>query len=137
MLASTRLCANVPAQHAVQSSLGGYQSIAEFVTPGGRLYEQRQVAYDMVNAIPGLSCTKPAGALYLFPKIETERFGITNDEQFVLDLLRAEQILLVHGTGFNWPEPNHFRIVFLPRVGDLRQALTRLEKFLASYHQDA
>ena len=137
MLASTRLCANVPAQHAVQSSLGGYQSIAEFVTPGGRLYEQREVAYDMVNSIPGLSCTKPGGALYLFPKIETERFGITDDEQFVLDLLRAEQILLVHGTGFNWPEPNHFRLVFLPRVGDLRQALTRLEKFLASYQQNA
>ena len=137
MLASTRLCANVPAQHAVQSSLGGYQSIAEFVVPGGRLYEQREVAWEMVNAIPGLSCTKPKGALYLFPKIEVERFGITDDEQFVLDLLRAEQILLVHGSGFNWPEPNHFRIVFLPRVRDLRQALTRLEKFLANYKQSA
>lgn len=135
MLASTRLCANVPAQHAVQSSLGGYQSIAEFVVPGGRLYEQRKTAWEMVNAIPGLSCTKPAGALYLFPKIETERFNITSDEQFVLDLLRAEQILLVHGTGFNWPEPDHFRIVFLPRVRELTQALERLEKFLASYRQ--
>ena len=135
MLSSTRLCANVPAQHAVQSSLGGYQSIAEFVIPGGRLYEQRQVAWEMINAIPGLSCTKPAGALYLFPKIDVERFGITNDEQFVLDLLRAEQILVVHGSGFNWPEPDHFRLVFLPRVGDLRQALTRMEKFLASYRQ--
>lgn len=137
MLASTRLCANVPAQHAVQSSLGGYQSIAEFVVPGGRLYEQREVAWEMVDAIPGLSCTKPKGALYLFPKIEVERFGITDDEQFVLDLLRSEQILLVHGSGFNWPEPNHFRIVFLPRVRDLRQALTRLEKFLANYKQSA
>ena len=135
MLASMRLCANVPAQHAIQSSLGGYQSIAEFITPGGRLYEQRQVAWEMVNAIPGLSCTKPAGALYLFPKIDTKRFGITSDEQFVLDLLRAEQILLVQGTGFNWPEPDHFRIVFLPRVRDLTNALERLEKFLANYKQ--
>ena len=135
MLASMRLCANVPAQHAIQSSLGGYQSIAEFITPGGRLYEQRQVAWEMVNAIPGLSCTKPAGALYLFPKIDTKRFGITSDEQFVLDLLRAEQILLVQGTGFNWPEPDHFRIVFLPRVRDLTNALERLEKFLANYTQ--
>ncbi len=135
MLASTRLCANVPAQHAVQSSLGGYQSIAEYVTPGGRLYEQRQTAWEMVNAIPGLSCTKPGGALYLFPKIDTAQFNITDDEQFVLDLLRAEQILLVHGSGFNWPEPDHFRIVFLPRVRELRDALQRLEKFLASYRQ--
>ena len=135
MLSSIRLCANVPAQHAIQSSLGGYQSIAEFVTPGGRLYEQRQTAWEMVNAIPGLSCTKPAGALYLFPKIDTKRFGITDDEQFVLDLLRAEQILLVHGSGFNWPKPDHFRIVFLPRVRDLERALGRLEKFLASYRQ--
>ncbi len=135
MLASMRLCANVPAQHAIQSSLGGYQSIAEYVTPGGRLYEQRQVAWEMVNAIPGLSCTKPAGALYLFPKIDTARFGITNDEQFVLDLLRAEKMLLVQGSGFNWPEPDHFRIVFLPRLRDLTRALERLEKFLANYRQ--
>lgn len=135
MLSSIRLCANVPAQHAIQSSLGGYQSIAEFVTPGGRLYEQRQTAWEMVNAIPGLSSTKPDGALYLFPKIDTKRFGITDDEQFVLDLLRAEQILLVHGSGFNWPKPDHFRIVFLPRVRDLERALGRLEKFLASYRQ--
>ena len=135
MLASMRLCANVPAQHAIQSSLGGYQSISEFVTPGGRLYEQRQVAYEMINAIPGLSCTKPAGALYLFPKIDAARFNITDDQQFVLDFLRAEQILMVQGTGFRWPTPDHFRIVFLPRVRDLRHALERLEKFLASYKQ--
>ena len=135
MLASMRLCANVPAQHAIQSSLGGYQSIKEYVVPGGRLYDQREVAWETINAIPGLSCTKPAGALYLFPKIDTERFGITSDEQFILDLLRSEQILLVHGTGFNWPEPNHFRVVFLPGVRDLTMALGRLEKFLASYRQ--
>ena len=135
MLASMRLCANVPAQHAIQSSLGGYQSISEYVIPGGRLYEQRQIAWEMLNAIPGLSCTKPGGALYLFPKIDTARFNITSDEQFVLDLLRSEQILVVHGSGFNWPEPDHFRIVFLPRVRELTQALERLEKFLASYRQ--
>ncbi len=135
MLASMRLCANVPAQHAIQSSLGGYQSISEFIHPGGRLYEQRQVAWEMVNAIPGVSCTKPKGALYLFPKIDTKRFGIRNDEQFVLDLLRSEQILLVQGSGFNWPEPDHFRIVFLPRVRDLTHALERLEKFLRTYTQ--
>ena len=135
MLASMRLCANVPAQHAIQSSLGGYQSISEFITPGGRLYEQREVAHEMINAIPGLSCTKPAGALYLFPKIDTARFNITDDQQFVLDFLRSEQILMVQGTGFNWPEPDHFRIVFLPRVRDLRYALERLEKFLANYKQ--
>ena len=135
MLASVRLCANVPAQHAIQSSLGGYQSINEFIVPGGRLYDQREVAWEMVNAIPGLSCTKPKGALYLFPKIDTARFNMTSDEQFVLDLLRSEQILLVHGTGFNWPEPDHFRIVFLPAVRDLTKALSRLESFLGTYRQ--
>lgn len=135
MLTSMRLCANVPAQHAIQSSLGGYQSISEFVTPGGRLYEQRQVAHEMINAIDGLSCTKPDGALYLFPKIDMARFKIRSDEQFVLDFLRAEQILLVQGTGFNFPEPDHFRVVFLPSVDDLVWALGRLEKFLASYQQ--
>lgn len=135
MLTSMRLCANVPAQHAIQSSLGGYQSISEFVTPGGRLYEQRQVAHEMINAIDGLSCTKPDGALYLFPKIDMARFKIRSDEQFVLDFLRAEQILLVQGTGFNFPEPDHFRVVFLPSVDDLVWALGRLEKFLAGYQQ--
>ena len=135
MMASVRLCANVPAQHAIQSSLGGYQSIGEFIVPGGRLYEQREVAWEMINAIPGLSCTKPRGALYLFPKIDTERFNIASDEQFVLDLLRSEQILLVHGSGFNWPNPDHFRVVFLPSVRELTKALERLEKFLASYRQ--
>jgi len=134
-LASLRLCANVPAQHAIQASLGGYQSIAEFVTPGGRLYEQRNIAHEMINAIPGLSCTLPKGALYLFPKIDTERFNITDDQQFVLDFLRTEQILVVQGTGFSWPEPDHFRVVFLPNVNDLRHALDRLEKFLANYRQ--
>ena len=135
MLASMRLCANVPAQHAIQSSLGGYQSIAEFVVPGGRLFEQRQVAYDMVNAIDGLSSTKPQGALYIFAKIDTSKFNISNDEQFVLDFLRSEHILLVQGSGFNWPEPDHFRIVFLPRARDLEKAFGKLERFLAGYQQ--
>lgn len=135
MLASMRLCANVPAQHAIQSSLGGYQSIAEFVTPGGRLFEQRNVAHQMINDIDGLSCTKPAGALYMFVKIEAERFNITDDQQFVLDFLRAEHILMVQGSGFNYPTPDHFRIVFLPQVEDLRWAISRLEKFLANYQQ--
>lgn len=136
LLASMRLCANVPAQHAIQSSLGGYQSIAEFITPGGRLYEQRAVAYDMINNIEGLSCVKPEGALYLFPKIETERFGITDDEQFILDFLRSEHVLMVQGTGFHMPKPDHFRIVFLPTVRDLKYAIGKLEKFLANYQQN-
>lgn len=135
LLSSMRLCANVPAQHAIQSSLGGYQSIAEFTTPGGRLYEQRAVAYEMINNIDGLSCVKPQGALYLFPKIDADRFGIKDDEQFVLDFLRSEHVLLVQGTGFNMPEPDHFRIVFLPTVRDLKHAIGKLEKFLASYQQ--
>lgn len=136
MLSSMRLCANVPAQHAIQSSLGGYQSISEFIVPGGRLHEQREVAYDMINAIDGLSCTKPAGALYLFPKIDIAKFNITDDEQFVLDFLRSEQILMVQGTGFNWPEHDHFRVVFLPRVRELESALGRLESFLSTYRQN-
>ena len=135
LLASMRLCANVPAQHAIQSSLGGYQSIAEFTTPGGRLYEQRAVAYEMINNIEGLSCTKPDGALYLFPKIDIERFGIKDDEQFILDFLRSEHVLMVQGTGFHMPGPDHFRIVFLPTVRALKQALGKLDKFLSNYQQ--
>ena len=135
LLASVRLCANVPAQHAIQSSLGGYQSISEFVTPGGRLFEQRRVAYEMLNEIDGLSCTKPEGALYMFPKIDTEKFGIVDDEQFALDLLRSEHVLVVQGTGFNLTAPDHFRIVFLPTVRDLRSAIGKIEKFLANYQQ--
>lgn len=135
MLSSMRLCANVPAQHAIQSSLGGYQSISEFVVPGGRLHDQRAVAHEMINAIDGLSCTLPDGALYLFPKIDVERFHISDDQQLVLDFLRSEKILLVQGTGFNWPAPDHFRLVFLPRVRDLETALGKLERFLSTYVQ--
>lgn len=135
MLSSMRLCSNVPAQHAVQTSLGGYQSIEDLVKPGGRLYEQRQYAWERLNNIPGVSCVKPKGALYLFPKLDTKRFHIGDDEQFVFDFLREEKVLLVQGTGFNWPDPDHFRIVFLPRVEDLEAALDKLEHFLSDYQQ--
>ncbi|MFM8356727.1 MAG: aminotransferase class I/II-fold pyridoxal phosphate-dependent enzyme, partial [Gammaproteobacteria bacterium] len=135
ILASMRLCANVPSQHAVQTALGGYQSIQEFIVPGGRLYEQRNLAWARLNAIPGVSCVKPSGALYLFPKLDASRFNITDDERFALDLLREEKMLIVHGSGFNWPEPDHFRIVFLPRVEDIDSAMDRLERFLGHYRQ--
>jgi alanine-synthesizing transaminase len=135
ILASMRLCANVPAQHAIQTALGGFQSIQQYLVPGGRLYEQRNIAWEMLNAIEGVSCVKPKGALYLFPKLDVRKFNITSDERFALDLLRQERILIVQGTGFNWFEPDHFRIVFLPREEDLRHALQRLEHFLAGYRQ--
>jgi len=135
ILASLRLCANVPTQHAIQTALGGRQSIGDYLVPGGRLFEQRQLAFEMLNDIDGISCVKPKGALYLFPKLDIAKFNISNDEQFVLDLLRQEHILVVQGTGFNWPEPDHFRIVFLPQVEDLQEALSRLDRFLASYRQ--
>jgi alanine-synthesizing transaminase len=135
ILASMRLCANVPSQHAIQTALGGYQSIREFIVPGGRLYEQRQLAFDRLNAMPGVSCVKPRGALYLFPRLDANKFNITSDDQFALDLLRQEKILVVQGTGFNWPEPDHFRIVFLPHVEELDQAMDRLEHFLHAYRQ--
>ena len=135
ILASMRLCPNVPTQHAVQTALGGYQSINEYIEPGGRLYEQREYAWQRLNAMEGISCVKPAGALYLFPKLDTERFNVTDDQQFAFDLLRQEKVLVVQGTGFNWPQPDHFRIVFLPRVEDLEVALDRIEHFLAGYRQ--
>ena len=135
ILASMRLCANVPSQHAIQTALGGYQSIQEFIVPGGRLHDQRQIGYEMLNAIDGVSCTKPGGALYLFPKLDIAKFNITDDEQFVLDLLKQERILIVQGTAFNWPTPDHFRIVFLPNKEDLTDAVGRLERFLGSYRQ--
>ena len=135
MLSSMRLCSNVPVQHAIQTSLGGYQSISDLIKPGGRLYEQRQYAWERLNSIPGVSCEKPKGALYLFPRLDTKRFNITDDERFVYDFLKEEKVLLVQGTGFNWPEPDHFRIVFLPRVEDLTAALDKLERFLGEYRQ--
>ena len=135
ILASTRLCANVPTQHAIQTALGGHQSIYELTAPGGRLYEQRNVAWQMLNEIDGVSCVKPKGALYLFPRIDTEKFNIQDDEQFILDVLMQEKVLMVQGSGFNWPRHDHFRIVFLPHVEDLREALGRLKRFLANYRQ--
>jgi alanine-synthesizing transaminase len=135
MLSNMRLCANMPAQFGIQTALGGYQSINDFLLPGGRLRDQRDTAVHMVNDIPGLSCVMPMGALYCFPKIDTARFGITDDEQFVMDLLRAEHLLLVHGSGFNWKESDHFRVVFLPDKETLADAMKRLARFLEHYKQ--
>ena len=135
MLSSMRLCSNVPSQYAIQTSLGGYQSIDDLVLPGGRLKEQRDIAYKLLTDIPGISCVKPEAGLYLFPKIDTERFNITNDERFILDFLTQEKVLLVQGSGFNWPRPDHFRLVFLPPEEDLKIAIGRLEKFLSGYSQ--
>jgi alanine-synthesizing transaminase len=130
-----RLCANVPAQYGIQTALGGYQSIKDLVLPGGRLKEQRDLAVNMVNQIPGLSVVMPRGALYCFPNIDVDRFNITDDERFVMDLLREQHILLVQGTGFNWKDPDHFRIVFLPDKDTLGDALRRLGLFLEHYRQ--
>jgi alanine-synthesizing transaminase len=135
MLCNMRLCANVPAQYGIQTALGGYQSINDLVLPGGRLKEQRDVAVNTVNSIPGLSVVMPRGALYCFPKIDVKRFNITDDERFVMDLLREQHILLVQGTGFNWKDPDHFRIVFLPDKDTLQDALRRLGLFLEHYRQ--
>ena len=135
MLASMRLCSNVPSQHAIQTSLGGYQSINDLVAPGGRIYEQRNIAYEALNNIPGISCTKPMGALYCFPKVDIKKFNIHNDERMVLDLLEQQKILIVHGTAFNWAQPDHFRVVFLPRPEDLTLALDKMGQFFSSYKQ--
>ncbi len=135
MLSSMRLCSNVPAQYAIEVALNRFDSIKELTKPGGRLYEQREYAWNRVNRIPGLSCVKPKGALYLFPKIDVKCFNIRDDQRFIQDLLMEEKVLLVQGTGFNWPEPDHFRIVFLPAVGQLEDALERMERFLVRYRQ--
>ncbi|MFD1261870.1 pyridoxal phosphate-dependent aminotransferase [Entomomonas asaccharolytica] len=135
MLSNMRLCANVPAQGAIQTALGGYQTIQDLVKPGGRLYEQRNKTWEMLNAIPGVSCVKPMGALYAFPKLDPKVYPIRNDEKFVLDLLLQEKILVVQGTAFNWIHPDHFRIVTLPRVDDLEYAIKRIEVFLKGYKQ--
>ncbi|WP_311749869.1 pyridoxal phosphate-dependent aminotransferase [Proteus penneri] len=135
MLASMRLCANVPMQHAIQTALGGYQSISEFILPGGRLYEQRNRAWELINQIPGVSCVKPMGALYMFPKIDLNRYSIKNDQKMILDLLLQEKVLLVQGTAFNWPYPDHFRIVTLPREDDLDMAIQKFGRFIVGYHQ--
>ena len=135
MLAGLRLCANVPAQQAIPVALGGRQSIFELTGPGGRLYESSTRAAEALNAIPGISCVKPKGALYVFPRIDLEHYQIHNDEKFVLDLLLQEKLHIVQGTGFNWPRPDHFRIVTLPHADDLEAIIGRLGKFLANYRQ--
>jgi alanine-synthesizing transaminase len=135
MLSNMRLCANMPAQFGIQTALGGYQSIKDLILPGGRLREQRDTAVNLVNEIPGLSAVVPKGALYCFPKVDVKRFNITDDEKFMMDLLREQHLLLVHGTGFNWKEPDHFRIVFLPDTLTLTDAMHRLGAFLDHYKQ--
>jgi alanine-synthesizing transaminase len=135
ILASMRLCANVPAQFAIQQALGGVQSIDNLIEPGGRLYEQRNIAYEGLNAIDGISCVKPKGALYAFAKIDVEKFNVTNDEKMMLDLLKQEKILLVHGRAFNWHKPDHFRLVFLPHKDELIPAMDKMQRFFASYKQ--
>lgn len=135
ILASMRLCANVPMQHAIQTSLGGYQSINELIVPGGRLHDQTHLAWELLNDIPGISCTKPRGALYLFPKLDQKRFNIKDDQRFAMDLLIEEKILIVQGTGFNWHKPDHFRIVCLPRVDELTTAIKKIAHFLDGYRQ--
>ncbi|WP_424644642.1 pyridoxal phosphate-dependent aminotransferase [Embleya sp. AB8] len=135
ILANMRLCANVPSQHAIATALGGYQSINDLILPGGRLHAQRDAAYEALTAIPGVTCVKPKGALYAFPRIDPEVCKIVDDEKFVLDLLQSQRILVVQGTGFNWHQPDHFRVVTLPQVDDLTDAITRIGEFIGSYRQ--
>ena len=135
MLASMRLCANVPGQYAIQTALGGYQSIKDLVSEGGRLAKQRDLAWKLITDIPGVTCVKPKSALYLFPKLDPEMYPIEDDQQFVADLLKEEKILLVQGSGFNWSKPDHFRVVFLPHEDVLKEAISRLARFLERYRQ--
>ena len=135
MLSNMRLCSNVPAQSIVQTALGGYQSVERYVEPGGRIYDQRNFVYEALNDIDGITAVKPKAAFYIFPKIDVKKFNITDDEQFALDLLHEKHILITRGGGFNWPEPDHFRIVYLPRMGVLREAMTDLADFFAHYRQ--
>ena len=135
MLASMRLCANVPAQYGIQTALGGYQSINDLVAPGGRLCRQRDLAHELITAIPGVTCVKPKAALYMFPRLDPAVYPIKDDQAFVAELLREEKVLLVQGSGFNWPYPDHFRLVFLPHEDDLREAITRVARFLEGYRK--
>ncbi len=132
LIANMRMCSNVPAQHAIQTALGGYQSINELIVPGGRFYEQAMLAHRLLNEIPGVSSVKPSGALYCFPRLDPEVYPIDDDEAFVIDLLRAKKLLVTHGTGFNWPAPDHFRLVTLPDVAVLEEAIGRIADFLAT-----
>ena len=135
MLSNMRLCSNVPAQSIVQTALGGYQSVDKYLLPGGRIYEQRECVYNALNSIPGISVKKPKAAFYAFPKIDIKKFNITDDEQFALDFLREKKVLIVHGGGFNWQEPDHFRVVYLPRLEVLNEAMDKLSDFLTTYRQ--
>lgn len=135
MLSNMRLCSNVPAQSIVQTALWGTQSVNDYIVPGGRIYEQREFIYNALNDIPGISAVKPKAAFYIFPKIDTKKFNIMNDEKFALDLLRDKKILLIHGGGFNWKEPDHFRVVYLPRIEVLKDATEKLADFLTYYRQ--
>ena len=135
MLSNMRLCSNVPAQSIVQTALGGYQSVKSYLVPGGRIYDQREFIYKALTDIPGISAVKPKAAFYLFPKIDVKKFNITDDEKFVLDLLRDKRILLIHGGGFNWKQPDHFRVVYLPRVEVLKEAAAGIADFFSYYHQ--
>ena len=135
MLSNMRLCSNVPGQSIIQTALGGYQSVNEYIVPGGRIYEQREVIYEALNSIPGISAKKPKAAFYIFPKIDIKKFNITDDNQFALDLLKQKRVLVVPGKGFNWPNPDHFRIVYLPRIPVLQEAINKLKDFMSVYHQ--
>lgn len=135
MLSNMRLCSNVPGQSIIQTALGGHQSVEDYIMPGGRVYEQREFIYKALTDIPGISAVKPKAAFYIFPKVDTKKFNIVNDEQFVLDLLREKKVLLIHGGGFNWKQPDHFRVVYLPRIEVLKKATTGMAEFLSTYHQ--
>ena len=135
MLSNMRLCSNVPAQSVVQTALGGYQSSQELLVPGGRVYEQREFIYKALNNIPGVSAVKPKAAFYIFPKLDIERFNITDDEQFAYDFLKEQKVLVTHGKAFNWPDPDHFRVVYLPRKEVLEETMNKLELFLSKYRQ--
>ena len=137
MLSNMKLCSNVPGQWAIQTALGGYQSINDLTCEGGRLRRQRDLAYELITAIPGVTCVKPVAALYMFPKLDPVMYPINDDRQFFLELLRETRVMLVQGTGFNWPDPDHFRIVFLPHEDDLREAIGRIAKFLEGYRNRA
>lgn len=135
MLSNMRLCSNVPGQSIIQTALGGYQSVNEYIVPGGRVYEQREFIYKAINDIPGLSAVKPKAAFYIFPKIDVKKFNILDDQQFALDFLREKRVLIVPGSGFNWKHPDHFRLVYLPRIEVLDEATDKLKDFLATYRQ--
>lgn len=135
MLSSMRLCSNVPAQSIIQTALGGYQSVDKLLVPGGRIYEQREYIYNALNNIDGISATKPEAAFYIFPKIDTEKFSIKDDEKFAFDFLRQKNTLITHGGGFHWEKPDHFRVVFLPEIENLKKFIDNLTEFLNGYHQ--